>query len=135
VCLILKLVVVIQTHVKWGIDGFDMPILNRYCQKFDRWDSKRQYGNLLNPIFTFDVMKHIWLYTRTNAELKNIKLTTVAEYMGIKPKEIEEHAHDALWDVLTTSKIAIKLLKLVNYLIDINEHTGKRRLEMKGCLV
>lgn len=118
----------------WGIDGFDIPILNRYCHKFKYWDNKWNNNTLMNPVFSFDVMKHIWFWTRNNPDVKNIKLPTVLEYMGLSATEIEQGAHDASWDVEQTAKIAIKLLKLELYLTEINVNTGRKRLELKDCL-
>jgi len=115
-----------------GGDRFDMPILERYCQKYGYWDKKWCNQSLLNPIFTFDVMKHMWFWTRTNPELKNLKLVTVLEWMGVPKKEIEAGAHDAMWDVTWTAKIAIRLLRVSQHLTNMNEE-GQRRLEMKGC--
>lgn len=117
----------------WGIDGFDMPIFIRYCHKFGYWDKKWNNQNLLNPIFTFDAMKHIWMWTRTNQDVKNIKLGTILEYMGVSQDEIISGAHNALWDVRWTAKIVIKLLQLASFLTEPYFDTGKRRLEIKGC--
>lgn len=118
--------------VYWGGDRFDMTIMDRYCEKFGYWDKKWANQSLLNPIFTFDVMKHMWFWTRTNPELKNLKLVTVLEWMGVPKEEIEKGAHDALWDVKWTANIAIRLLKVGVHLTNMNED-GHRRLDMKGC--
>jgi len=119
--------------VTWGGDRFDMPIMDRYCDKFGYWDKKYNNGTLLNPVFTMDVMKHMWFWTRTNKDVKNVKLVTVLEWMGMSKDEIEKGAHDAMWDVEQTAKIALRLLKLCNYMTGLNDE-GSRRLEMKGCL-
>ncbi len=123
------------TPVTYNGDNFDMPILQRYCQKYGYWDKKWGNQTLLNPIFTLDVMKHMWFWTRTTSksELKNLKLVTVLEWMGLPKEEIEAGAHDALWDVEQTANIAIRLLKVSNHLTSMNDDDGKRRLEMKGC--
>jgi DNA polymerase III epsilon subunit-like protein len=118
----------------WGIDGFDLPIFSRYCKKYGYWDNKWGNQNLLNPVFTFDIMKHIWLWTRTNQEVENIKLPTVLEYMGVPKDEIITGAHDALWDVKWAARIGIKLLTLGSYLTEIRQDLGTRRLELKGCM-
>jgi DNA polymerase III epsilon subunit-like protein len=118
--------------VTWGGDRFDLPIMDRYCQKYGYWDNKWGNGTLLNPVFTFDVMKHIWFWTRCNADVKNVKLTGILEYMGVNPEEIERGAHDAMWDVEWTAKIAVRLLKVGIHLTGLNDD-GKRRLEMKDC--
>jgi len=118
--------------VYWGGDRFDMPILDRYCRKYGFWDKKWNNGTLVNPVFTFDVMKHVWFWMRCNPELKNLKLVTVLEYMGVPKEEIEAGAHDAMWDVEWTAKIAVRLLNVGVHLTSMNDD-GNRRLEMKGC--
>ena len=120
--------------VGWGSDNFDLPILDRYCKEFGYWDKKWNSRTLMNPVFTFDVMKSVWLLTRVNPDVKNCKLVTVAQHMGIPQEEIEENAHDALWDVQTTAKIAIRYLKLMKYLTDYNPDTGNRRVTLANCL-
>jgi len=120
------------TPVYYGGDNFDMPIMNRYCQKYGYWDNKWGNQTLLNPVFHFDVMEHMWFWHRNNPELKNLKLTTVLEWMGVPKEEIEQGAHDAMWDVEWTAKIAQRLIKLGQYMTSPNED-GRRRLEMKGC--
>ena len=117
----------------WGIDGFDLPILTRYCQQYGFWDKKWSNQTLVNPIFTFDAMKHFWFWTRTNHEVTNIKLGTVLEYMGVPQEEIASGAHSALWDVKWSAKIIVKLLQVGSYLTENRPDIGSRRLEMKGC--
>ena len=116
----------------WGGDRFDMPIMDRYCEKYGYWDKKWGNQSLLNPIFTMDVMKHIWFWTRTNPEVKNVKLTTVLEWMGVPKDEIAAGAHDAMWDVDWTAQIGIRLLKVGIHLTNLNDD-GQRRLNMKDC--
>ena len=118
--------------VTWGGDKFDLPIMDRYCKKYGFWDDKWNNGTLLNPVFTFDVMKHIWFWNRVNPDVKNVKLVTVLEWMGVSESEILEGAHDAMWDVEWTAEIAVKLMGVGNYLTARNDE-GKRRLEMAGC--
>ena len=118
--------------VTWGGDKFDMPIMDRYCLKYGYWDKKWCNQSLLNPVFTMDVMKHIWFWIRNNKDVKNCKLVTVLEYMGVPKEDIEAGAHNAMWDVEWTAKIAVKLLKLGNYLTTLNDD-GNRRLEIENC--
>jgi DNA polymerase III epsilon subunit-like protein len=118
--------------VYWGGDGFDMPIMNRYCEKYGYWDKKWNNQSLLNPIFTFDVMKHMWFWTRTMSDVKNVKLVTILEWMGVSKEEIAKGAHDGMWDATWTAKIAQRLLKVGAHMTSMNDE-GKRRLEMKGC--
>lgn len=118
--------------ITYGGDKVDIPILDRYCKEYGYWDKKWNNGTLVNPVFTFDVMKHVWFWTRTNKELENLKLGTVLEWMGVSKEEIEAGAHDAMWDVEWTAKVAIRLLKVGVHLTSLNDD-GKRRLDMKGC--
>lgn len=117
----------------WGIVNFDLPILRRYCKRFDCWDKKRDEMNLVNPIFHLDCMEIYWLLTRNNSDVKNVKLTTMAEYAGIPLSEIETRSHNAVWDVKMTASFAIRYLKLMKYLTSPYDESGKRRLEVKDC--
>ena len=118
----------------WGIDNFDCPIFTRYCKRFDYWDKKWNNQNLINPVFTFDVMKYYWWLTRRDSDVPNIKIGTILEYAGISKEEIEKNAHDAVWDVKMTAILGIKILNLGLYLTRFNENLGKRHMEIKGCL-
>ena len=118
----------------WGSDRFDVPILERYCRTYDYWDDKWNNMTLMNPIFTFDVMKHFWFWTRSNTDVKNCKLATAVAYMGgATDEEIEANAHDALWDVRMTAKIAQKFLRVSRWANEYNKGTGDRRMPMKNC--
>jgi len=116
----------------YGIRRFDSVITSRYCQKYGQWDAKREEAILFNPAFSIDVADHMWMWMHNNPEIKNNKLPTVLEYMGVK-KKVLENAHDALFDAMWTAKIAIRLLGVARSLTDLNETTGRRRLEMKDC--
>jgi len=118
----------------WGIDNFDIPIFNRYCKEFGHWDEKWNSRTLMNPVFTFDVMKSIWLIGNNLPGLKNVKLVTVLEYMGMSTEEIEKGAHDASWDTKWTANVAIRYLKFMKHITSYNSASGKRRLELKDCL-
>jgi DNA polymerase III epsilon subunit-like protein len=118
----------------YNIVGFDLPIFDRYCKKYGYWDEKQNRQNLLNSYHHFDVFQHVWLFARTNRDLPNLKLTTVAEYMGIPKEEIEAGAHNAMWDVEVTAKIATKFFRLSKTLVEIRESTGTRRIEFRDCL-
>lgn len=116
----------------YGIRRFDSVITDRYCQQYGQWDSKREEAHLFNPAFSIDVQDHIWMWFHNNPDAKNIKLSTVLEYMGVS-KATLEGAHDALFDATWTAKIAIRLLSVARNLTDIDEGTGRRRLDMEGC--
>lgn len=113
-------------------DKFDMPIMARYCKRFGYWDNKWDNQTLLNPMFSFDIMQHMWFWTRNVKELKNMKLTTVLEYLGVPKEEIEKGAHDGMWDAEWTAKIGIKILNVGNFLTEVND-SGNRKLEMKDA--
>ena len=116
----------------YGIETFDSIITSRYCKKYGQWNKNREQATLFNPVFNFDVQRHIWFWFHNNPDIKNIKLTTVLEYMGVS-KTVLESAHDALFDAEWAAKIGIRLLTVARNLTDINEATGKRRMCMKGC--
>lgn len=118
----------------WGSDRFDLPILERYCRHYDYWDNKWDNMTLMNPIFSFDIMKQFWFWTRNNNDVKNCKLKTAVAYMGAATdEEIEEGAHDALWDVRMTAMIGQKFLRVSRWANEYNKDSGKRRMPMKGC--
>jgi DNA polymerase III epsilon subunit-like protein len=124
------------TAVHFNGDNYDMPILNRYCERFGEkyWDKTWSSQKLFNPIYSIDVSKHMWFWMRENEEMKNLKLTTILEYMGVSKEEIEKDSHGALWDATKTAEIAIRLIKLSKYLTGINTTTGKRKLNFKDTL-
>jgi len=116
----------------YGIRRFDSIITSRYCQQYGQWDAKREEANLFNPAFAIDVQDEMWMWFHNNPEIKNIKLPTILEYMGVD-KKVLENAHDALFDAKWTARIAIRLLNACRSLTDLNETTGRRRMEMKDC--
>lgn len=93
----------------YNINGFDSFIIQRYCEKYGPLNSEGRQG-LFNNIWKIDLMDMIFGWTESNEELKNRKLTTIAEWVGI-PKDQIENAHDALVDIKLTANILIKLLK------------------------
>lgn len=107
----------------WNITGFDLPIFARYCKEFKYWDDKRNNQTLLNPIFSFDVMQHMWFWTRTNPDVDKLKLSEILSTMGMSVDTIENEAHNSLWDAKVTAKIAVKLLQI-----------GEKKLNFSGWL-
>lgn len=119
----------------YNIIGFDIPILNRYCEKFKiGWDAKRESQKIFNQVNKIDLMDHLFFWFENLKEPKNLKLDTMREFMGFDIDSIK-NAHDALQDVEDTAKIIIRLLKAQRYLTEYSESLGKRRLEMKGCMI
>jgi len=92
----------------YNINGFDMPLLEKYCQKYGPIDNKSGRGCLVSNYMQFDVLNHLFWWFESNAALPNMKLDTLRDYFGMD----KEGAHDALVDVTQTAQIAIKLLRL-----------------------
>jgi len=118
----------------YNICGFDLVLFDRYCKKYKYWDEKQDRQTLFWPLNRFDVFDHMWLYMRTNSDIKRMKLISILEYCGIPLEEIEKGAHDAMWDVEMTAKLAVKLLKLAGRLTEVGATSGKRMMEIKDCL-
>jgi len=93
----------------YNINGFDMHIVNRLCDKFGNID-KNNRQNLFNPIFKIDLMDLVFAWTENNPDIKSRSLTAMCEYFGLPTANIEG-AHDALQDVKNTANILIKFLK------------------------
>lgn len=115
----------------YNINGFDLPIVARYCEKYGPYDIKRKSQKLFHPIHKIDIMDHMFFWMENNADLNKLDLVSLMEYMGFD-KEKVAGAHDALVDVKNTTEILVKLLTMQRYLTGKNE-SGGRRLEMKGC--
>jgi DNA polymerase III epsilon subunit-like protein len=92
----------------YNINGYDMPIVDRLCKAFGPWDEKNNRQNLFNPIFTMDVMQHVYCWFEDNAEVTGYGMDYMRDYFGM-PKD---NAHDALQDVKDTANILIKFLKM-----------------------
>jgi len=116
----------------YNINNFDLIIADRYCEKYGPWDEKRGQQKLFSQIHKYDVFDLMDFFNESNSELKSMSLGSVMEYMGVD-EEVRKGAHDALFDVLATSAILIKLLKAQRYLTARNSE-GNRRLTMKGAL-
>jgi len=54
----------------YNINGYDMPIVERMCQMYGPIDEKRDRQKLFNPIFTMDLMQHVYCWFENNADLK-----------------------------------------------------------------
>lgn len=116
----------------YNILGYDMVIINRYCEKFGtEWDEKRQSQKLFSQVYSFDVLHHLWFWFESVPDLEKLKLTEVFKYMGAEDAVIE--AHDAVVDVRNTAELVIRLFKMQRYMTAMRED-GTRRLEMKDCM-
>jgi DNA polymerase III epsilon subunit-like protein len=92
----------------YNINSYDMPIVERMCQAFGPTDEKKGRQNLFNPIFTMDMMPHIYCWFENNADVKGYSMDYLREYFGIS----KDNAHDALQDVKDTAKILIRFLMM-----------------------
>jgi DNA polymerase III epsilon subunit-like protein len=92
----------------YNINGFDMPIVERMCQAYGPIDEKRGRQKLFNPIFTMDLMQHVYCWFENNSDVKGYSMDYMRDYFGM-PKD---NAHDALQDVKDTANILIKFLKM-----------------------
>lgn len=92
-----------------NIVNFDMPIINRLCNKFGQID-KDGRQNLFNNLWFMDTMQDTFGWTESNIDVKSRTLSATMDFMGM-PTKLKEGAHDALQDVKNTANILIKLLK------------------------
>lgn len=111
----------------YNINGFDIPIIDRYCIKHGT--TQKDKPRLFNPIYSFDLLQHMWFWTENldDPDIKDrLKLAeNIKPWMGF-PQERIDCAHDALEDVKDTSLIIIKLFKAQRYL------TGVKPVETEG---
>ncbi len=89
-------------------NGFDDIILNRISQKYGYFDEDRQQCSLFHPIINIDLMKMLFPWFESNAELDKFKMDTFRSFLGI----YTENAHSADADVEDQAKILIQLMKL-----------------------
>ena len=115
----------------FNIVNFDLPILTRYAKRFGPWDTKRNQQKLWHQRHHIDLFQWLFTWFENNSSLSSLKLTNIAEYMGVS-KEVLEGAHDALFDTKLCAEVIVRLLKMQRYLTSIDSSTGKRRLEFKG---
>jgi DNA polymerase III epsilon subunit-like protein len=115
-----------------NICNFDMKFVNRYCEKYGPWASKRKEQKLFNQIYSFDVLQLLFYFCEAVPEVEKLNISALMDYFGVD-KAVQEGAHSAMFDVKFTAAILIKLLKAGRYLTAKNED-GKRRLTMKNAL-
>ena len=90
----------------YNINGYDMPIVDRYCKMYGPWDEKKDQQKLFNPIFTMDLMQHMYCWFENNSDVKRYGMDYMRDYFGMP----SDNAHDALQDVKDTANILIKFL-------------------------
>ena len=100
----------------YNINGYDMPIVERMCQQYGPLDEKKNCQKIFNPIFTIDVMQHIYCWFENNQDVKGYSMDYMRDYFGMS-NESKENAHDALQDVKDTANLMIKFLKLQRNLL------------------
>jgi len=107
--------------------------MKRYCKEFGPWDSKRDDQKLYSQVWKFDMMDHIFSWFENNSELQKLNQVSVMGYMGYS-EEFLENAHDADVDTEMSARLLVKFLKLQRHLTEVNKETGRKRVEMKGCM-
>ena len=100
----------------FNINSYDMPIVERMCKLYGPTDPKRGRQGIFNPIFTIDVMQHIFCWFENNQDVKGYGMDYLRDYFGMNG-DSKENAHDALQDVKDTANILIKFLKLQRSLL------------------
>ena len=100
----------------YNINGYDMPIVERLCQQYGPIDEKKGRQKIFNPIFTIDVMQHIYCWFENNQDVKGYSMDYMRDYFGMG-QESKDNAHDALQDVKDTANLMIKFLKLQRSLL------------------
>ena len=97
----------------FNINNFDMVLVQRMCEEHGPLDAKRGEQKLFNPIFSIDLMQHIYCWFENNQDVKSYGLDYLRDYFGMS----KDNAHDALQDVKDTANILIKFLKMQRSLI------------------
>lgn len=93
-----------------NIDAYDHVILNRYCKDYGPWDEKQDKQSLVSNFMSYDLLRQYywWIESTPDEQFPDIKLTTIAQYMGLDIKD----AHDALIDTKNCAKIIVKMIRL-----------------------
>ena len=117
----------------FNIINYDNVIMKRYCREFGPWDDKNDDQKLFSQVWKFDMMDHIFFWFESNPDMPRLGQAAVARYMGY-PAEKLENVHDANVDTAISTEFLIRFLTLQRYLTKPDKKSGKRRLELKGCL-
>lgn len=88
-----------------NIDGFDLPIA-KHCNK--RFGPKKQDTILFSTFRSVDLLDLLFPWFENSNDLKNYKLDTIREYLGMSTIG----SHEALKDVQDTGGIIMRILKL-----------------------
>ncbi|MFA5398547.1 MAG: 3'-5' exonuclease [Methanogenium sp.] len=109
-----------------NIMTFDLPILNRYCQRFGPFDKQQNKNSLFYPFAFIDTITLFFSWFEHESRPGKLGLTTIAEHMGFSKTELES-AHDALTDC----KLVAKILK--RFLLFQRNIMKKYKNKIKGC--
>lgn len=96
--------------VGFNINGFDLPILNRYCKLYGPSEEKTGRQKLVNQFYRADVMDMMFTWFEDEDTVNKLGLDYLREYFGF-PEKSKENAHDALYDVIDTGNIFIEFMK------------------------
>jgi DNA polymerase III epsilon subunit-like protein len=109
-----------------NIIGFDIPVMERYCQRFGPWDKKEQRQKLFRgfPVLDLGTMTFGWF--ENEKEPTKLNLGAIAKHLGF-PQEQLDNTHNALEDVKITTAILIRFLKFQRNIM------GQYRDKIKGC--
>ena len=92
----------------YNIIGFDLPIVQRMCEKYGPVDKKTGQQTLFNKIHKVDMLDIVWMWMENNADVKSLSMDSMRDLFGIS----KENAHDALQDVKDTANLMIRFMKL-----------------------
>lgn len=110
----------------FNIAGFDIPILDRYCQKFGYYNKKDDKNTLFRPFPVLDVATLLFSWFENEKEPAQLNLSACASYLGFS-KENLDNAHNSLQDSKLTASILVRFLKFQRNLME------KYRTKIKGC--
>lgn len=85
-----------------NIEKFDMPIVNRYHEKYG--DGKA----LFSPRDKIDLLDVFFMWFENNSDITSYAMDNMRDYFGIS----KDNAHDALQDVKDSAEMIIRFMKL-----------------------
>lgn len=93
----------------WNINRFDMPIIQRLCEKYGNVDKKRKEQNIFAPRDMIDGLHLAFYWFEGVADGPDAyNMDTLREYFGMT----HEGAHEALSDVKACAEIITRFMKL-----------------------
>lgn len=91
----------------YNILGYDMIIIDRFCEQYGPWDNERGKQKLFSQVYKIDMMDNYFMWTEGDPSIKTRSMDSIRERMGLS----SENAHDALQDVKDTANLMIKFMK------------------------